>query len=264
MKTDICFFDIDGTLISHTTKEMPESTKKSLRALRAKGIETWIATGRPRPFLPEFEPGLFSGILSSNGQVLEHEGKRFSVVTLSPEAVAGLIQNAKKEGIPFVAGTPDAAFNVFGSSDALVRYCGQVDRYHPIKPEELVKLPVTQVCAGINWQEADRLIGNVDGADATWWCDWGIDIIPKGAGKDAGVRGALDYLHLLADNAMAFGDGVNDIPMLKACKTGVAMGNAQEEVFPEADYITETLEEDGLAKALVHFGVLSEEEAGLA
>ena len=55
---------------------------------------------------------------------------------------------------------------------------------------------------------------------------------------------------------MAFGDGGNDIPMLRHAAVGVAMGNATKEVQAAADYTTGTVDEDGIVQALLHYGML--------
>ena len=55
---------------------------------------------------------------------------------------------------------------------------------------------------------------------------------------------------------MAFGDGGNDISMLKTAAIGVAMGNANDEVKDAADYITTSVDEDGIQNALRHFGLI--------
>ena len=55
---------------------------------------------------------------------------------------------------------------------------------------------------------------------------------------------------------MAFGDGGNDSGMLRHAGIGVAMGNANEEVKAAADYVTTSVDEDGIYKALKHFGVI--------
>ena len=52
------------------------------------------------------------------------------------------------------------------------------------------------------------------------------------------------------DEVIAMGDSLNDIEMIKAAGCGVAMGNAQNEVKKAADWITDTNEEDGVAKAI--------------
>ena len=54
-------------------------------------------------------------------------------------------------------------------------------------------------------------------------------------------------------NCMAFGDGLNDLSMVKMAGTGVAMANAAPEVLAAADYVTLSNDEDGVAAALRHF-----------
>ena len=80
--------------------------------------------------------------------------------------------------------------------------------------------------------------------------------------REAGVDKAEGIDRLLArfgiglDETMAFGDGGNDIPMLRHVGTGVAMGNADGAVKAEADYVTTSVDEEGIARALRHFGLI--------
>lgn len=55
---------------------------------------------------------------------------------------------------------------------------------------------------------------------------------------------------------MAFGDGGNDISIIRRAGTGVAMGNAGDNVKAAADYVTTSVDDDGVMNALVHFGVI--------
>ena len=55
---------------------------------------------------------------------------------------------------------------------------------------------------------------------------------------------------------MAFGDGGNDMTMLRAAGTSVAMGNALDKVKAHADYVTTSVDEDGIRNALKHFGII--------
>ena len=90
---------------------------------------------------------------------------------------------------------------------------------------------------------------------ARWW-DKACDIIPCNGGKDIGIQKILDYFNFSKEEAMAFGDGGNDISMLKYVGTGVAMGNAKDDVKAIADYITDSVQEDGIVSALKHFEIL--------
>ncbi len=67
----------------------------------------------------------------------------------------------------------------------------------------------------------------------------------------------LDQNGIDRSETMAFGDGENDIAMLEYVGIGVAMGNGKEAVKEAADYVTDTVEDHGIEKALKHFGLIS-------
>ena len=65
-----------------------------------------------------------------------------------------------------------------------------------------------------------------------------------------------EHLGLDSQNTIAFGDGGNDTSMIRAAGIGVAMGNALESLKQEADYITTTVDEDGILNAFRHFKLI--------
>ena len=83
-----------------------------------------------------------------------------------------------------------------------------------------------------------------------------LEVIPRSIDKGQGLRAACDALGIEPAEAIAFGDSENDIPMLRAAGTGVAMANAAEEVKAAADWITLSNNDNGIAAALRHFGAL--------
>ena len=70
------------------------------------------------------------------------------------------------------------------------------------------------------------------------------------------TRWLADHLGIPREETMAFGDGENDISMLKAAGTGVAMGNAAEDVMSAAGYVTTSVDENGVYNALKHFNII--------
>ena len=82
------------------------------------------------------------------------------------------------------------------------------------------------------------------------------DILPADGGKPAGLARTLARRGLQAGQAIAFGDGDNDISMLQYAGIGVAMGNADAKVRAAADYVTAADTEGGIAAALRHFHIL--------
>jgi len=91
---------------------------------------------------------------------------------------------------------------------------------------------------------------------ASRWTPLFADVNPKGQSKQVGVDVFCKYFGLDIGQTMAFGDGGNDISMLRHVGIGVAMGNANPEVKEIADYVTTSVDEDGIWKALEHFGVI--------
>ena len=93
-----------------------------------------------------------------------------------------------------------------------------------------------------------------DNADITYWNDVGaVDVVPKNVSKAKGIDETLKYFNIDISETMSFGDGHNDIDMLKHTNIGIAMGNSNEEVKQIADYVTEDADHDGIYNALKHY-----------
>ncbi|MCQ2251393.1 MAG: HAD-IIB family hydrolase, partial [Bacteroidales bacterium] len=82
------------------------------------------------------------------------------------------------------------------------------------------------------------------------------DITDQSADKGTGLEKMAEYLGLKIEETMSFGDGGNDIPIIKRAGIGVVMGNATDEVKQFADYVTTSVDEDGVFNALRHFNVI--------
>ena len=103
-------------------------------------------------------------------------------------------------------------------------------------------------------EEEREVLKEFDGiAEITWWNEGAVDIIPKGVSKISGINEIMKRYDIDVSETMAIGDGQNDIPMIKYCAIGIAMGNSYEEVKKYADYITDDIDEDGLYNALKHY-----------
>ena len=78
----------------------------------------------------------------------------------------------------------------------------------------------------------------------------------QGADKGEGLLAMAKHQGLDPQYTMAFGDGGNDTTMIRKAGIGVAMGNAIDELKKEADFVTTTVDEDGIQYALRHFGLI--------
>lgn len=88
------------------------------------------------------------------------------------------------------------------------------------------------------------------------WHDVSTDVLPAGGSKAEGIRLMIEKLGIDKEDVYAFGDGLNDIEMLSFVGTGVAMGNAHEEVKRVADFVTKPVDEEGIWHGLKQLQLL--------
>lgn len=251
------FFDIDGTLVPINGKQIPISARKSIEALRAKGIKTIIATGRHSSEikgLPVMDTK-FDGYLTLNGSLILDETMQAYAGTPIPKGdMEVLSQMFLVSKIPFIMiGEKKRYINFVNSTvvDVQSSTNGTIPDIDNYEGEDIY-----QIVAFIPPHQREILKSILDECSITSWNEMGIDIIPKGAGKQVGITAYLEANGLTPDNIMAFGDGENDIEMLKLAGIGVAMGNASDKVKAAADYVTDGVDVDGVEHALKHFGLI--------
>lgn len=259
------FFDIDGTLVSFKTHEAPASTMRALYALREKGVKLFISSGRPPVWLDVLREQLhdfpFDGYVLLNGQYCtDAAGQPFHVQPLPTGAFASLL--------PWLEANPDVVCSFVEMdyayenrhTEAVQTTAQQAGLYGPHAPVEDPVRALTHTTYQLNPyippERDTEFIAHAPGCKAVRWNDIFADVIPADGGKPEGVKRMLDRFGLTAAECMAFGDGGNDIDMLRFAGIGVAMGNAAPPVKAAADYVTDDIDADGLEKALVHFGLL--------
>lgn len=253
----IIFFDIDGTLIDFKGKPLSPKTREALLRLREKGILLCIATGRSPMALPKFEGVTFDAWLVFNGSLCYTPEHTIFRNPIPAEDVQKLINNATALGRPVsVATAQRLAAN--GSDVDLSDYyaIGNLQLEVAEDFEEVARQDVFQVMMGCREQDYPAILQGVDGAKIAAWWDRAADIIPANGGKGAGIQAMLNYYGLTKAEALAFGDGNNDIEMLQAVGTGVAMGNASDKLKSIADDVCGHVAEDGIYHYCLEHGLI--------
>lgn len=243
----IAFFDIDGTIVAPGTNKISKRVTDTLNQLQKNGIIICIATGRPMMNIPKFENVEFDAYLSFNASYCYN---REGVIYKNPiprEDVHKIIENAKKIGRP-VSIASESRMGANGSDQDLIDYYAMakhevevVDDFDTLKNEDIY-----QIMLGCQKEEYAQLLEDVHGAKITAWWPRAVDVIPVNGGKGVGIGKILEYYHFTKEEAIAFGDGGNDIEMLQAVGLGVAMGNAEDSVKEIADDVCESVAEDGV------------------
>lgn len=251
------FFDVDGTLLSHKTKSVPESARRAVARLREQGILCIIATGRQMQEMQKLPIAdmEFDGYITLNGQlVLDGEKNILFGTPLTGRAKAFLLRAFAEKTFPALLVEEEKVY--LNYEDERVRVL-QAAISSPVPPlGEYSGRDIYQVCAYLN-PEDEQLVAPIAGECVmTRWAFGGMDIIARGGGKVTGIRRYLDILGIRPEETIAFGDGENDIEMLRFAGTGIAMGNAWDNVKAAADYVTAEIDEDGVAEALRHFGLI--------
>lgn len=268
--------DLDGTLLT-SNKELTEYTIKILKQAIEQGIIVLVATGRPYTGIPE-ELRKFSGMryaLTANGaRIIDTWEDKVLFEKLFP------ISSAKK------------ALEIFDKYDTLqeVYFDGQgyaeeeklsiAERYHRnpamwkyirstrksvgslndiIAKENKAMDKVQAVFADLHEKElAWEELSKIKEFEIVSSLGYNIEINTAGVNKGTGLLELGKLLGIQRDEIMACGDGDNDEAMLREVGFGVAMGNATDFVKAAADYITETNDEEGAAKAIERFALKGE------
>ena len=108
----------------------------------------------------------------------------------------------------------------------------------------------------ITAEEEAEVMPCLSSCESSRWYPAFADVTAKGVDKGEGVKSVAKYCGFSISEVMAFGDGGNDTNMLKVAGIGVAMGNAGDSLKKVADYVTTTVDDDGIRRALEHFHVI--------
>lgn len=255
------FFDVDGTLVSFRQKMISDQLRADLLALQAQGIKIVISTGRPRQVLDQsgmLRDVSFDAYVTLNGQFCYNREEIYRDEPICREDIehAYRILRENPGMAALMAGADGSYINqVTDRAREIFRFLHT--EMYDVRPSEWVLTHKIYQFVPLVTQEEEKLFFSaMPHCTHTRWHPEGVDIIPAGDGKADGIRATMDYYGLRAGEIMAFGDGENDATMLQMAGIGVAMGNAIDELKAVADYVTASVEEDGVSQALRHFGLL--------
>ena len=260
--------DLDGTLTNHDKVVTPK-TREALLKAESQGAVIILASGRPtygiEPVAECLELDKRGGyILSYNGGniVNTKTGEKLFFQFL-PDAVLPILYRYAKEhhhallgyaGNEIITEMPDDQY-VKEESRINKMNIRQVDNLLDALEPHPTKLLMTGDPKDMLQAENDLVAELGEKIDIFRSAPFFLELVPKGIDKAQSLLRLLGKINLTPADMIAFGDGYNDLSMLKLAGMGVAMANAAPEVRADADYITLSNEEDGVAAALEHFGM---------
>lgn len=269
MQYKLIALDLDGTL-NNDQKQITPLTRSALMQAQQKGVRIALASARPSPGLHRESEILrlseHRGILMSynGGRIVSAESGETLFETAMELQSAQLVLR-QLENLPVTPILDDGRqFFVTDKNGYMVDYecknncmdCTEVENladFLSFAPAKILMSADPAHISSIQNQIAALL---PEPLRVVQTADFYLEIVPRTVNKGKGLLDVCRILGLSAEEAVAFGDAENDIPMLESAGVGVAMGNAASSVKAAADRIARSNNEDGIAHMLIEMGVV--------
>lgn len=260
MKYKILVLDLDGTLTNSKKEITPHTLDVLIRAQKS-GLKIVLASGRPTygivPLANELQLDKFGGyILSYNGgQIIDWRTKELMYENvLNPEVYPYLYQSAKENGFEILS-YKDEYIVSENSDHPYIQHEAFLNKMESVTVDSFLQAidfpvpkclvvgepkPLAQLEIAMRQELEGKM--NVFRSEPFF-----LELVPNGIDKACSLSVLLSALQLKPEEMIAIGDGFNDVSMIKFAGLGVAMANAQDAVKKEADYITLSNDEDGVA-----------------
>lgn len=283
MEIKAVFFDIDGTLINDS-RTVLKSTEAAIKSLQEQGILVGLATGRGPFFVKPFMDKLdLDFAVTYNGQYIFSKDRVISATPIDKQSLRDLIAYAKEHRKEISLGTEQAmqgskimTFGMSSFSQWATQFIPRkmtrtvshgfnkiVSKALPQHEEDLLKLiqePIYQVLILADPAESAKIEADFPHLKFTRSSPYAADIINQGMSKLEGIRLVGQEYGFDIHQVMAFGDSDNDLEMLSGVGLSIAMGNGTSSVKEVAKHTTSSNSQDGIHRALEHFGILASEK----
>jgi len=259
--------DIDQTLLNSQSK-ITEDTKLALQKALQQGIKIVLCSGRPlagvSPFLKELGvSGDEQYVITYNGALIETvSGKILSRQILTNADYRRIVKYVDDNDMQYYVLDDDS--NVYTSNRdinriAVVQAWENSAGIFVRTPDELpadFEIPKAAIVGEKETLDAYEKPVKDEFANDYYVvraADNFLELMHKNVNKGSGLTQLTELLNIKPEEVMAFGDEQNDLPMFKFARTAVCMGNGSDLAKEHADYITDTNDNDGIAKALDKF-----------
>ena len=248
------FIDIDGTLLSHSTKQVPKSAKDALQYAHNKGVLLFIATGRSKMELGLTEElgGIpFDGFVTMNGAYCYTDNEVVFKNPLRPETVAAVVERIAHNPFPCMFCEEDRQYiNMLNAHVKKLQNIISLPLPPLDNPRQALNREIYQIVAFDVDEEA--FLRNLPHTKLTIWMNGGFDVVNATVNKWEGISQMLHHFGLAPHEVAAIGDGENDIEMLANVGFSIAMGNGEDVLKESAKFVTSHIDDDGFKKGIEH------------
>lgn len=272
METKALFFDIDGTLVNQKGVFL-DSAKRALKRARANGHKLLLSTGRNfAQIYPQLIDFGFDGYVCAAGAYVKCDGNLIYHETMKEEELKPLTDFFLAHDIMVGLQVEDGSYVTprglkqiregfkklgisRGNMDSVLGGVHVVDNFDRVKGVEKLFYNWADVTVDELADQTSDYFSVLPASFADVMDQYSGEITIRGITKARGMERALAYYGIDRENSVGFGDAFNDLEMMEYAGIGVAMGNARDEVKEVADYVTDHIDRDGIAKAVEKLGL---------
>lgn len=259
----VIFFDIDGTLVDESTQIIPDSTVRAIAALREKGHLPVINTGRPYSHIdPRVRQLPFAGWVCGAGMEIDLDGQwlqRFALSASLSRQVIEMVRACRMqvifevEGGILLDGEHSVAPQITEEARRMLEKGFFVEQVAEKTEPILIKLITYD---GADSRRAEFLAFMQQHFTCIDRGNTMLEFVRKGCSKAAGMELLLHSIGAARQDTFAIGDSTNDLPMFRFAGHAICMENGMAEAKAEAEFVTASVLDDGIEKALRHYGLI--------
>ncbi len=252
--------DIDGTIFI-PEREFTSGVKECIKKLDEQGIKVVLVTGRMNAAATKIaqDLGLKTPVVSYQGGLVVENGEVLYEKYLTEEQTFRILEWAEKENIHINLYNDDILYSE-NECYEVQRYCNNLHTEHTVKKFSEIKKDKINKLLAIDYFNPER-ISRYEKELQNIFPDlyivkstpYFLEFSNPEASKKCAVEFLQNYWGLKREEILTIGDQNNDIALLQAGGIKVAMGNATDELKEIADYITDSVYEDGFVKAMERF-----------
>lgn len=258
-KKKYIFFDIDGTLTSHTKRDfISESTLQAIDQLKAKGHFVSLATGRSVFLAKEVAPRVnINNLVCEGGNGLIINGELHSYEPLNQEKVITIIEKCEEVGLSWAISNEDSPV-VLTKDKSFVEHMTKVPFITRIEYDETYDFRNETSARRVFIENKPEVIQSINEIKEIGLMVYHGSLfgLVEPDDKYKGIKKMVEFLGGQEEDIIVFGDGMNDIKMFEKAAFSVAMGNAEEELKKLASYITDDADSDGIYNACRHLQLI--------
>lgn len=259
----VVFFDIDGTIVDDRTQIIPPSAVRAVEELGRRGHLAVVNTGRPFGHIdPRVRDMAFGAWVCGCGMELYFRGTCLRRRMPDRALCREVVRLVRECGMSALYEAPEGLY-WDGAASLGPEEVREAERMKAkgFRVAELGSLPepvfmkwITHDLPGCRREaflaRMERDFTCIDRGNTM------VEYVLRGCSKAEGMEALLSHLGISREETLAIGDSTNDLPMFSVAAHTVCMGGGMEELKRRAEYVTAGVLDDGVERALRHFGLL--------